>query len=91
MGQKDQENDGEFYIDNKENNITGQIHKHNNVKKDKRIEKGRNKRKATNQEIIEKTSQKIVKKRKPPINFSMTDLETENDDEGFGIEKLPIE
>ena len=88
--EKDQENDGEFYIDNKEN-ITGQIRKHDNIKKEKRTEKGRNKRKATYQEIIEKTSQKIVKKRKPPINFSMTDLETENDDEEFGIEKLPIE
>ena len=77
--EKDQENDGEFYFDNKEN-ITGQIRKHN-IKKEKHTEKVRNKRKATNQEIIEKTSQKIVKKRKPPINFSMTDLEIENDDE----------
>ena len=77
--EKDQENEGEFYIDNKEN-ITGQIRKHN-IKKEKRTEKVRNKRKATNQEMIEKTSQKIIKKRKPPINFSMTDLEIENDDE----------
>ena len=39
---------------------------------------------------MEKTSQRNVRKRKPPINFSMNDLEPENDEE-FDIEKLPIE
>ena len=77
-------NDGEFDIANKEN--SKEIRK----KKEKRTEKGGNKRKA-NQEM-EKTNQRNVKKRtKPPINFSITDLETENDDEEFDFEKLPIE